>query len=351
MKRVALLGDTHFGIKNGHTPIHENMWRFFDNIFFPTLEKEGIDTVLHMGDVFHDRTNIRFPVLHEVRNRFLNVLRDKDIAMHVSIGNHDTHYKSSSEINSPELILSDYDNIHVYTHAQDIEIDGVSYAVLPWINRSNRDESLQFLSKSKSMVLFGHLEVSGFLMNVGIKCKTGLDHNLFENYDRVFSGHFHKQSNKSNIHYIGSPFQFDFGDVNETKGFHLFDPETRDTEFVENPFKNFHRLVYDDKTNEYDFDQDDFTIYQDAFVKVVVTECDSDKTLEALVELLYDVNATVRIEDTRHIDEVEIDNTEDISSKKTIDVIYDVIQDSELSVEKEDLKKLMSEIYTEAVNT
>jgi DNA repair exonuclease SbcCD nuclease subunit len=353
MTKIALLGDTHFGIKSGYGPIHENMWRFFENVFFPYLSNNNITTIAHMGDVFHDRTNIRFPVLHEVKNRFLNVLRDRNISMHVSIGNHDTTYRTTSDINSPDLILGEYENISVYKNPVDIQLHGHSFAVLPWINRNNTKESHDFLKNTKSQILFGHLQIVGFLMNAGIKCKDGVSPNVFDRFDRVFSGHFHKQSIDKNIHYIGSPFQFDFADVDEKKGFHVLDLKKGTTEFVENPYKNYHKILFDDVNYELDFSQDDFSIYRDSFVKIVVIEKNSDKMLESLVEELYNVNANVRIEDTRHTDETVISaNAVNLVSQDTLSIITSIVSEiDDKSIENDKLQQLMSEIYTEALNS
>jgi hypothetical protein len=43
-----------------------------------------------------------------------------------------------------------------------------------------------------------------------------------------------------NISYLGTPYEITFADVNEKKGFHVFDTETRVMEFVPNENKLFY---------------------------------------------------------------------------------------------------------------
>ena len=50
--RVAIITDTHYGARKGSKHLHDYFEQFNKNILFPTLEAEGIDTIIHMGDVF-----------------------------------------------------------------------------------------------------------------------------------------------------------------------------------------------------------------------------------------------------------------------------------------------------------
>lgn len=45
---VALITDTHFGIKNDSPLFYEYFDLFLDNVFFPTLEQKGIDKIIQL---------------------------------------------------------------------------------------------------------------------------------------------------------------------------------------------------------------------------------------------------------------------------------------------------------------
>ena len=47
--KVAIITDTHYGARKGSKHLHDYFEKFYDDVFFPTLEKEGITTVIHMG--------------------------------------------------------------------------------------------------------------------------------------------------------------------------------------------------------------------------------------------------------------------------------------------------------------
>ena len=50
--KIAIITDTHMGARKGSTHLHDYFELFYKNVFFPTLEENGIDTIIHMGDVF-----------------------------------------------------------------------------------------------------------------------------------------------------------------------------------------------------------------------------------------------------------------------------------------------------------
>ena len=46
--KIAIITDTHYGARKGADYIHSYFKKFYDNIFFPYLEKNNIDTIIHM---------------------------------------------------------------------------------------------------------------------------------------------------------------------------------------------------------------------------------------------------------------------------------------------------------------
>ena len=62
MTKVAVITDTHFGARKGSKLFHDYFEKFYRDVFFPTLKKEGIDTVIHLGDAFDSRRGIEFNI-------------------------------------------------------------------------------------------------------------------------------------------------------------------------------------------------------------------------------------------------------------------------------------------------
>ena len=187
--KLAIITDTHYGARKGSKHLHDYFELFYKNIFFPSLEAEGIDTIIHMGDIFDSRKSIDYYSLEWAKRVVFEPM--KKYKVHAITGNHDCYYKNTNEINSPELLLCDYDNITTYSSAQDIKIDGLDILLLPWISTDNFDESLSKIKKSKSKVAMGHLELNGFRAHRGHVMEDGMKIDAFNKFDKVYSGHYH----------------------------------------------------------------------------------------------------------------------------------------------------------------
>ena len=98
--KIAIINDTHFGARGDSQIFFDYFMRFFDDVFFPYLEEHNIDTIIHAGDLMDRRKFINFNILNQVRTRFMDKLKSKNIKMHCILGNHDVYYRNTNEINS-----------------------------------------------------------------------------------------------------------------------------------------------------------------------------------------------------------------------------------------------------------
>jgi hypothetical protein len=115
-----------------------------------------------------------------------------------------------------------------------------------------------------------------------IKCQHGTDPKVFKNFGTVFSGHFHKKSKRNNITYLGNSYQLYWNDVDELRGFHIFDLETGELEFIENPNKMFHKIYYNEAKQQL-FNPNKF---KDSYIKIIVENKSTPGKLAALVDKL-----------------------------------------------------------------
>lgn len=246
--KVAVLGDMHFAIKSSSPVLceiyMENMNKFLDNVFFPKMEKSNITRIIQTGDFYDNRkANANIAVANSIKN-FVDRL--DNMHMDMIVGNHDMVHLHSLTDNSLDVNLRKYNNITIHSKPKTEYIDGLSIDFIPWICDENVDQILDFISKSKSRVCVCHPEINGFDMTAGQKCETGLDRNIFKQYELVIAGHFHIKSKQDNILYVGTPTQHNYGDVNDRKGFWTLDTETLDLEFIENPYNLFEQIIYSD---------------------------------------------------------------------------------------------------------
>jgi UDP-2,3-diacylglucosamine pyrophosphatase LpxH len=197
MTKIALVTDTHFGARSDSIPFDNFFRRFYDETFFPEIDKRGIKTILHLGDCFDRRKYINFNTLSSCRDYFFSAAKQRGIEVVMIVGNHDTFFKNTNAVNSPGLLLNDYDNVTAYSGPIEYGVDGTSILLMPWICTDNYDECMKAIKVSNSQVLFGHFEIAGFQMYKGHENDEGFDPKLFEKFDLVCSGHFHHRSSKS----------------------------------------------------------------------------------------------------------------------------------------------------------
>ena len=169
---------------------------------------------------------------------------------------------------------------------------------------------------------------------------------LFAKYERVLSGHYHTRSERDNVTYVGTPCEMTWQDYNDPKGFHLFDTETRQLLFFENPYKIFVKLDYHD-TDVKDLRSLDL---KDCFVKVVVTSKQDLYKFDQYIQTLYTKGCfEIKIvEDMSEFSDGEIG--EEINLEDTMDVLSNYIDSIETSADKEKIKQFMKSLYVEAIN-
>lgn len=345
--KVAMITDTHFAAREGRAVFHDFFDQFYTNTLFPVLKKMGITTVLHLGDIFDRRKYIDFYSLKRCREYFFDPLKEAGLKMHVLIGNHDIALRNSLDINSPELLLTEYDNVHPISSPQVIDIDGTSFLMMPWVCTDNYERSMEMLKSAKADICLGHFEISGFSMYKGMESHEGFDAKSFDRFDMVFSGHYHHRSSRSNIHYLGNPYEITWQDFNDPRGFHIFDTETRELTFVPNPYTLFARIEYDDSKEVFS----DFKSLVGKFVKVVVTQKTDFYKYDLFLDQVVNCGACdVKVMETLNnsVGDEELDESLDIED--TLSLLSHYIQNGDMEGDKKKLELYVKSLYTEALN-
>ena len=226
--KTAIITDTHFGARNDNIAFSRFFTKFYENIFFPYLKEHNIKNLIHMGDVFDRRKFVNYKSLYDAKDMFFDPMAKNNIECHMLAGNHDTFYKTTNEVNSPALLLKEYSNIITYSDPCELTYCDSTFLMMPWLCKENYEGAVKLINNTKCDLMFGHLEVNGFEMIRGQFCAEGLDRKLFDKFDMVFSGHFHHKSDNGTIYYLGNPYQTNWMDYKDPRGFHIFDFETRE---------------------------------------------------------------------------------------------------------------------------
>lgn len=348
--KVAIITDTHFGVRNDSQYLINHFNKFLDNVFYPYLENNNITEVLHLGDLVDRRKFINFNTAKHV-TRFLDRLYSMEKRVVIVCGNHDVFYKNTNELNALDLLCGVYENVTVLIEPQELLVGSLEVLFIPWINPENQEKSLELIKNTRAQVCMGHLEIQGFEMHRGSFCEHGSPKELFDKFDVVLSGHFHHKSSYQNIHYLGSPYQMTWADYNDPKGFHVFDTETRELEFISNPYKLFQHLSYDDagKTMEQVLEYDPVP-YSESYVKVIVKSKDNPYWFDLFMEKLEKVGPIdVKVVDDHLNLNLETDDEILDQAADTLTILNQYINQTQIPQERKiRLDMLLRELYIQA---
>jgi len=345
--KIAIITDTHWGVRNDAPLFYDVNKKFLDNVFFPTLKKHHINTVFHMGDLVDRRKYINFVTANRLRNDFLDVLEKEQITTHIIAGNHDTFFKNTNDINAlNELVNGKYNYIKTYHSPEHVEIEDLTILLLPWICDSNRQHVIETIRNTNAQICMAHLELIGFQMYKGHFATEGDDPKLFEKFNYVFSGHYHHKSSSNNIFYLGSHGEFIWSDYDDPRGFHIFDTFTRELTFIENPYKVFKKIWYDNGANI------DKHIINSSIIKIVVKNKSDPYKFDKFMEQIekenpYEIQV---VED--HLN-LNIESDDDIinEAESTIDIFKKYIDKSDINnVNKKQLENVLIQLYNEALS-
>ena len=342
-----MLNDTHFGCRNDSPAFIEYQNKFYDEVFFPYIIENNITTLVHLGDVVDRRKFINHNTAHNFREKFWHRLADLKIDTHIIIGNHDTYYKNTNEVNAIEN-LNVGPEVKIYTQPREVEFDGTKIQFLPWICDDNYDDSIHAIDHSNADICFGHLEIKGFEMHGGHVNQHGLESNQFRRFEKVLSGHFHKKSDNGHIHYLGTQYEITWSDHKCPKGFHVFDTNTRELERIENPNRIFKKFIYDD--TKYDYTHQRLEGYNNCFVKLIVSQKTNDEMYNKLIEKFY---SQINVHELIIVDEPTLNTStvrEDIldQGEDTLTFLGNYIEQVDTDLDKVKLKEFAKELYVEA---
>ena len=341
--KIAIITDQHFGCRKNSKHFHDYFLKFYNDVFFPTLEKEGITTIVDMGDTFDSRKGVDFSSLAWAKDHYFDRLEKMGCEIHTIVGNHTAYYKNTNDVNAVDLLLREYENIKIYSEATDIKIDNLDILLIPWINCENEKMTLDAIDKSKSRIVMGHLECKGFRIHRGYIMEQGTDIKIFDKFEKVYSGHYHTRSDDGKIFYLGNPYEMYWNDCYDTRGFHLFDTETLEHTPIDNPYKMFYNIYYED-TSHQTFDT---RKYDDKIVKLIVRKKTDQTQFERFVDKLYNSNV-FELKIVENFQLIDNEDFEAFESENTLSILNRYVEESEIDLEKSRIQNMISDVYKEA---
>jgi len=248
--KVGIFSDIHIGLGQD-----SNLWHDIVLDFARWASKEyikaGINDIIIPGDIFHNRNEISVNTI-AIATEFFEIL--KDFRIFILVGNHDSYYKDRSDVNSVGILKGWKNIIIAEKKPLIIEADEKTISLIPW--------GTDISDIPKTDICFGHFEINTFYMNGFKVCEHGLESkSLLDKAPLVISGHFHKKDHrkytKGDIVYVGSPYQHNFGDTDDSRGIYILNIKTNEFQYIENDVSPKHIKVYlsklKDKTQDSDF--------------------------------------------------------------------------------------------------
>ena len=236
-KKIGFFSDLHIGIHQNNEKWHDVALEWA-NWFTSELKKQKITKLIFGGDFFHYRDEINVRSLY-FANTLLDLFNDFEIIM--IPGNHDAYYKDNSNVHSLS-ILNNRANITIFDKPTILTIFDKTVGFCPW--------GTPLKGIPKCDLLIGHFEIQNFNFNSFKICEAGIEScDLLLKSELILSGHFHKRQRRKysngEIIYAGNPFQMDFNDIEDQKGFYIldFNKENIQYEFINNDISPIHIKV------------------------------------------------------------------------------------------------------------
>jgi predicted phosphodiesterase len=344
--KLALITDTHWGVRNDHTTFLDNNKKFMQELFLPELEKNEITDIIHLGDLVDRRKYINFNTAKRLREDFLEPIASRRYSLHLIAGNHDTYFKNTNTVNAlHELVADRYPLVKIFIEPTVVNHDGLDILYLPWICDENRKQTMELIRNAKAQIAMGHLELAGFEMYRGSMVSHGDDVSIFDKFDMVMSGHYHHRSSNGHIFYLGNHAEFTWSDYDDPKGFHIFDTDSRELTFIRNPYTMFDKVWYDD-TKEVSMDVEK---YAGKFLKVIVTNKNDPYRFDRFIDSLQKVAIDIQIVEDHLNMNLEEDSDIIKEAESTIDIFRHHINQMDVIIDKPRLEKTIVDLYQEAL--
>jgi DNA repair exonuclease SbcCD nuclease subunit len=339
LMKVFMITDTHFGIYLNNLDKWQNMMEStFYEFVIPFLEKnakEG-DILIHLGDLFDNRTSIPIITLNKVE-KILKKLSEI-LPIHMIVGNHDLFNKGSNEVNSVRLFSYLSKNIHVYETTHILNFNGKKLILMPWVEK--RVDMIKELKSHTGDYLFCHSDLNGCRMHlnsVAHRNADKIDVDEFKYFRKVFSGHVHIRQINENFEFIGSLYQMDRNDMGDQKGITILDIDSGEITFEPNNFSPVFKKFR--VTNEQDIEKIDEIKDTKDYIDLVISNnlLINNRKLRRKLEIILEKGNFASVE---YIDDItrELIDSEDDSENLTISQEENTMEIS-ISLDYEDYVK------------
>ena len=331
--KYIVVGDLHLGHKKGSKKYYEVVYKLTDRIR-QYADAHGIWNMIQVGDVFDNRKSLLLSTI-DTSTIVFDALCKTFSTIHVIVGNHDMASKNSTFPNSL-VIFNKHPEMNIITTPTVISDDYRKMLFVPYL--FSMDELVD------ADICIGHFDINGAVMNSSETAAKGhfLNFSDFKRYQMTISGHYHTPNvYENNIHYIGTPYQMSFNDINSDRGFWVLDTSDLSMEFVE--FTEYPKHVH--ITDKLECLDD----IEGNIVRLVFQEdygVDGNKDIISKVRELKPFSLVVKYTNSKVI-EYEEDIDDESFNKTKLDILLEFFDKAEIPnhVNVNLLKKMTEQVF------
>jgi len=212
--KVLLTSDWH--IQSG---IYTDIGIDYIDYLIEFCNENDIKDIIIAGDIFEKSSKIKNDAFIPLFFKFME-LKEAGFNLIIILGNHDIYSVDNDSIVETFSVFG-----KVVKSFEQIDIGGRTFDLLPYTKDENE-------IPDSGDYLITHLSIADFAFDnkYHVSEKAGFPRKLFAGYNKVFTGHFHRPQEKKNIIYMGSPYQMNFGEMGQEKGFITLEVETEEWE-------------------------------------------------------------------------------------------------------------------------
>lgn len=348
---ILLFTDIHFGLKL-------NSELFLDialkNVKWieKQIEDNKVKTIIFLGDWFHQRTSVSVNTLHKSYEALAHLASKVD-KFYMIVGNHDSYYKNSTDVNSLQM-FEQIKNLQVVDKITKVSVGAREFILAPW--GFQQDEYMNLGDGADAA--FGHFEPNGvkLLNRITEGFRDDLDF-LTNSAPLVFSGHFHMKSEyetkNGKVIFVGSPSQQNWGDCGDDRGVYILNENDMSYKFIENrESPKFKKFLFSKIMEEKKLPPQEQV--EGNFVKVVVDCQYKFETVQKLLAKLTTIGALTVEAEYYYSEKINsvINRTDEVTIKTNEDYIKEFVMSDSIEfpegVDREKLANLALSIYGKA---
>jgi len=328
MSEIAMIADVHVE-KNKNLPHVIECCKWVGDVLF----ERKIKKLFVLGDFINSRIKIDSLVLSSAIE-ILEYWSSKDIEVVLLLGNHELYYKENRLDESEVTSIKPFKKFcKVVEHYESIEVYNTIIHLMPWITDLKKyREVLESADVKKDDIIMSHTEVLGSVLNgiSNIKDTSGLPSSMFK--VKTFLGHYHKRQK----FYIGSPLSLNFGEASEEKGITIFNCESKETEFIQNPKSEIYKtILFDDY-------KDDDNFENSYFIRILLTKKISENNKAQIIDHFNKINKQVIF---KPIYSEESQETIEVKENSLLEMMREYIEKYSNDLDKEKLYDIGKDFY------